>query len=68
MPAVLNAANEAAVYAFLDRRIGFQHIVIVVAESMSRIGNVSDPSIEDIIQAGLEAEVVAESLIKEKKL
>jgi 1-deoxy-D-xylulose-5-phosphate reductoisomerase len=68
MPAVLNAANEAAVYAFLDRRIGFQHIVTVVAESMSRIGNVSDPFIEDIIQAGLEAAAVAESLIKEKKL
>jgi len=68
MPAVLNAANESAVYAFLDRRIGFTDIVPIVAESMSRISITSDPSIDDIIKAGLEAADFAESLIKEKKL
>lgn len=34
-PAVLNAANEIAVQAFLDRRIGFTQIADVVKESLS---------------------------------
>lgn len=35
-PCVLNAANEIAVEAFLDRRIGFLDIAAVVAETLSR--------------------------------
>ena len=34
-PATLNAANEVAVQAFLDKRIGFTQIADVVKESMS---------------------------------
>ncbi len=34
MPAVLNAANEVAVEAFLRRRLGFSHIPCVIAETM----------------------------------
>ena len=36
-PAAMNAANEAAVAAFLDRRIGFLDIVAVVAETLERM-------------------------------
>ena len=35
-PAVLNASNEIAVQAFLDRRIGFTQIADVVKETLSR--------------------------------
>ena len=34
-PAVLNASNEIAVQAFLDRRIGFTQIAVVVKETLS---------------------------------
>ena len=34
-PAVLNASNEIAVQAFLDRRIGFTQIAAVVKETLS---------------------------------
>ena len=34
MPAVLNAANEVAVAAFLDRRIGFREIHRIIAKTM----------------------------------
>lgn len=34
MPAVLNAANEVAVAAFLDRRIGYDSIPVVIANAM----------------------------------
>lgn len=68
MPAVLNAANEAAVYAFLDRKIRFTDIVPVVEECMNRITMISKPSIEDIIDTDVEARKRAESIIEEKKL
>jgi 1-deoxy-D-xylulose-5-phosphate reductoisomerase len=35
-PAVMNAANEVAVAAFLDRRIGFLDIAATVAETLDR--------------------------------
>ncbi len=68
MPAVLNAANESAVYAFLDKRIGFTDIVPVVVECMNRVSVFSNPGIEDIIRISQETTKTAESIIKEKKL
>ncbi len=37
-PAILNAANEVAVAAFLERRIGFLDIAAVVAEVLAALG------------------------------
>lgn len=68
MPAVLNAANEAAVYAFLDRKIRFTDIVHTVEESMNRVSLISEPSIDDIINTDYEARKTAESIIEEKTL
>lgn len=36
-PAVMNAANEVAVAAFLDRKIGFLDIAVTVAETLERV-------------------------------
>lgn len=36
-PAVMNAANEVAVAAFLDRKIGFLDIAATVAETLARV-------------------------------
>ncbi|MDO8379690.1 1-deoxy-D-xylulose-5-phosphate reductoisomerase [Phenylobacterium sp.] len=36
-PAVMNAANEVAVAAFLDRRIGFLDIAAIVADTLDRV-------------------------------
>ena len=36
-PAVLNAANEIAVAAFLDRRVGFLDIAAIVADTLERV-------------------------------
>src|SRR5262249_5398819 len=43
MPAVVNAANEIAVAAFLDGKISFPGIVRVVAETASAAGRVPSP-------------------------
>ena len=50
LPAVLNAANEVAVQAFLDRRIRFTHIPAVVGDVMQRHETIDTPNLEQILQ------------------
>ena len=51
LPAVMNAANEIAVAAFLDRRVRFPHIWQVVQEVMNRHTSVAHPHLDEILQA-----------------
>jgi 1-deoxy-D-xylulose-5-phosphate reductoisomerase len=55
LPAVLNAANEVAVSAFLERRIAFTDIHRVIRQTMERHTQQSQPSIEQICEADREA-------------
>ncbi|MCB2167571.1 MAG: 1-deoxy-D-xylulose-5-phosphate reductoisomerase [Deltaproteobacteria bacterium] len=55
LPAVLNAANEVAVSAFLERRIAFTDIHRVIRQTMERHTPQSQPSIEQICEADREA-------------
>ena len=48
-PAVLNAANEVAVQAFLDRRIGFRDIDRVVARTMDQVAREEAASIDAVL-------------------
>ena len=50
MPTVLNAANETAVYAFLDGKIKFNEIPDYVEKTMSEYKNIENPSLSDIIK------------------
>ena len=51
LPAVLNAANEAAVKAFLNQLIRFVDIPKVVEQTMDRHAVVSNPELTDILGA-----------------
>ena len=51
LPAVMNAANEVAVSAFLERHLSFPGIWDTVAETMSRHKTVDRPALEEIIEA-----------------
>jgi 1-deoxy-D-xylulose-5-phosphate reductoisomerase len=51
LPAVLNAANEIAVNAFVNRRITFLQITESVRRTMDRHRVVSHPSLEQILEA-----------------
>ncbi|MBA3543931.1 MAG: 1-deoxy-D-xylulose-5-phosphate reductoisomerase [Chthoniobacterales bacterium] len=51
LPAVLNAANEVAVSAFLDRRIPFPRIWQLVEEVMNRHASVANPTLDAILEA-----------------
>ncbi len=55
LPAVLNAANEVAVQAFLDDRIPFGEISRLVRNAMGRQTNLASPTLDDILRADNEA-------------
>lgn len=51
LPAVMNAANEVAVSAFLDHRISFPRIWQLVEEVMNRHASVANPTLDVILEA-----------------
>jgi len=51
LPAVLNAANEIAVSAFLERKISFPRIWQTVSAVMERHSNVAHPDLDAILRA-----------------
>lgn len=55
MPAVLSAANEAAVSLFLADKIRFAEIAAVVERAMDGFNNKSDFTVEDVFSADREA-------------
>lgn len=50
-PAVLNAANEVAVAAFLAGRLGFARIAVVVEEALARVPPTAVPALDDVLAA-----------------
>lgn len=63
LPAVLNAANEVAVQAFLKQRISFVTIPEVIRKTMERHTVVKDPTLDDILEADRWAREQAEDLV-----
>lgn len=51
LPAVLNAANEIAVEAFVNRKINFPQITEVVRKTMDAHKVISHPTLEQILEA-----------------
>lgn len=63
LPAVMNAANESCVNAFLNRRISFNHISAVIRLVMNRHDVMTDPALTDILDADRWARQQVEQLI-----
>ena len=63
-PAVLNAANEIAVAAFLSGQIAFTHIAVMVAQVMSRYGPSAPASLDDVIALDHAARVQTRELLE----
>jgi 1-deoxy-D-xylulose-5-phosphate reductoisomerase len=62
-PAVLNAANEVAVAAFLERRIGFLDIERVVEAALDRVAGGPLNRLDDVYRTDAEARRVAAQLM-----
>ena len=65
LPAVLNGANEEAVYLFLNHKISFTDIMDMVSDVVANYKNIANPTIEDIERADLEARELVRNLAKQ---
>jgi 1-deoxy-D-xylulose-5-phosphate reductoisomerase len=63
MPTVLNAANEVAVAAFLDRRIGFREIHRIITRTMHKHSNRRATEVGEILEVDRWAREKASSWI-----
>lgn len=63
-PAVLNAANEVAVAAFLAGQIAFTRIAVTVEQVLGRYGPAAPASLDDVIAVDAEARVQAHALLE----
>ena len=66
LPCAMNAANEAAVAAYLHEKIAFYDIPRIISEIMGRTAFIEKPSLEDILQTNKEAFDRANLLIDNK--
>ena len=62
-PAILNAANEVAVSAFLEKRIGFTQIADTIAHALNSLPATDDSTLEDVLAADVHARDLAERYI-----
>jgi 1-deoxy-D-xylulose-5-phosphate reductoisomerase len=65
-PAVLNAANEVAVAAFLDRRLGFCQIPQLIQQVMQRLSGQQAKDLEQLLALDAYSREQANSLITPK--
>jgi 1-deoxy-D-xylulose-5-phosphate reductoisomerase len=63
-PTVLNAANEVAVQAFLDRRLNFVGIATVIDKVLQRLDSTPVKALGDVLDADAAARRLAVSLIE----
>jgi 1-deoxy-D-xylulose-5-phosphate reductoisomerase len=59
LPCALNAADEIAVAAFLDRKLPFLGIAAVIERVLERMPRTAMSKIEDVLEADLEARRIA---------
>ncbi|MBT8118338.1 MAG: 1-deoxy-D-xylulose-5-phosphate reductoisomerase [Gammaproteobacteria bacterium] len=61
---VLNAANEVAVAAFLDEKIGFNDIAVLIEQTLNKANIINDvSSLEGILKADAEARTITNDCI-----
>lgn len=63
LPCILNAANEVAVDAFLNEKIGFLEISDVIEESMRFIDFLKNPTLDDYVGTDIETRIKAKEII-----
>ena len=66
-PAALNAANEVAVEAFLEKRICFNDLPKVIEKVLEKHPVQKNPSLDDILGVDGETRIQAQSIVKKLK-
>jgi 1-deoxy-D-xylulose-5-phosphate reductoisomerase len=63
MPCILNAANEIAVEAFLQDKIGFLEMSDLIEKTMAKVSFMAQPTYEHYIATDIETRRIAKELI-----
>ena len=66
-PCILNAANEIAVAAFLNRQIGFLEMSDLIEETLNQANFLARPQLEDYIESDRQARELSENLLTSKR-
>ena len=66
-PAILNAANEVAVAAFLDRKISFNAIPAIITAALDNLPVTAIDTLADALAADAQARGFAEQVITERR-
>ncbi len=64
-PAILNAANEVAVAAFLANRIGFLEIAAIVADTLARYNPPAPGTLDEVLAVDRQARRYADECVKD---
>ena len=64
LPCIMNAANEIAVFAFLQNRIGFLDMTDLIERTMEKITFIQNPTLGDYYESDAEARTYAADIIK----
>jgi len=62
-PCIMNAANEIAVEAFLEERIGFLEIPEIIEKTLGRSTFVKEPGLEELIESDRQARLITKEQI-----
>jgi len=63
MPCVMNAANELAVNAFLEGKLGFPDMSGLIEKTMNSVAFMATPDLNDYVETDSEARKIAESYL-----
>lgn len=63
MPCILNAANEIAVYAFLQGQVGFLQMSDLIEQAMQKADFIAQPTYEDYVRTDHEVRRLTQTLI-----
>ncbi|MEM9085467.1 MAG: 1-deoxy-D-xylulose-5-phosphate reductoisomerase [Pseudomonadota bacterium] len=67
-PAILNAANEIAVGAFLNGEIGFLQITALVEETLRAVTSAAPGSLEDVLELDAKTRAVATDVLESTRV
>lgn len=66
VPCIMNAANEIAVQNFIEEKIHFLDIPVLIHDIMSNGGFIENPTLDDLLETDFEARIKAQQWIDNK--
>jgi 1-deoxy-D-xylulose-5-phosphate reductoisomerase len=66
VPCILNAANEVAVHAFLERKIGFVEMSNLIEECLENVDFIAKPTLENYEETDAQTRAIAQQILVSK--